>query len=120
VERLKVVPAGESRPLYSDLRNGTARELIEAKGSVTRDDLRQAVGQLLDYGRFIETGSRAVLVPSRPRPDLIGYLQSVGIAVIYPSEQSSGASRTRRRLVIIRGGAVGSNVVRNHVDAWGS
>jgi hypothetical protein len=30
VEWLKVVPAGESRPLYSDLWNGATSELIEA------------------------------------------------------------------------------------------
>jgi hypothetical protein len=63
VSRLRVVPPGESRPLYSDLWDETDRELIEAKGSVTRDKLREAVGQLLDYGRFADANSHAVLVP---------------------------------------------------------
>jgi hypothetical protein len=47
VTRLRVVPAGEVAPLYSDLWDETALDLIEAKGNVTRDAIRHAVGQLL-------------------------------------------------------------------------
>ncbi|MEJ3750040.1 restriction endonuclease [Actinomycetes bacterium KLBMP 9797] len=84
VSRLRVVPPGEGAPLYSDLWDQTSRELIEAKASVTRDQVRQAVGQLLDYGRFAKADKRSLLVPSRPRPDLLAYLRTVGIDVIYP------------------------------------
>lgn len=84
VDRLRVVPPGEGAPLYSDLWDETASELIEAKGSVTRDQLRQAVGQLLDYGRFAQAETHSVLVPSRPREDLIAYLHAVGVDIIYP------------------------------------
>lgn len=84
MSRLRVVPPGEGAPLYSDLWDETASDLIEAKASVNRDQLRQAVGQLLDYGRFAQAKTRSVLVPSRPREDLIAYLRSVGIGVIYP------------------------------------
>lgn len=56
---------------------------IEAKGSVERDYLRQAVGQLLDYGRFACAVTHAVLLPSRPRPDLLRYLSVANLAVIY-------------------------------------
>lgn len=66
VGRLRIVPPGETRPLYSDLWDETASELIEAKSTVTRDQLRLAVGQLLDYGRFVDAKCRSVLVPSRP------------------------------------------------------
>lgn len=86
VNRLRVVPPGESRPLYSDLWDETTAELIEAKGTVTRDSLRTAVGQLFDYGRFANATTLAVLVPSRPRPDLIAYLHHAGIHVIYPDQ----------------------------------
>ncbi|MEV1295421.1 hypothetical protein [Pseudonocardia sp. NPDC049635] len=84
VSRLRVVPAGESRPLYSDLWDETTSELVEAKGTVTRDALRQAVGQLFDYGRFVDATTRAVLVPSRPREDLIAYLTAAKVSVIFP------------------------------------
>jgi hypothetical protein len=82
VSRLCVIPPGESRPLYSDLWNQSTRELVEAKGTVNRDNLRQAVGQLLDYGKFADAKSRAVVVPSRPRPDLLAYLAAAGVSVI--------------------------------------
>ena len=85
VTRLRVIPAGEAAPLYSDLSDETDAELIEAKASVTRDQIRHAVGQLLDYGRFVEARARTVLVPSRPRDDLMAYLRSVGIGVVYPN-----------------------------------
>lgn len=52
VGRLRIVPPGESSPLYIDLWNQTNADLIEAKSTVTWDQMRQAVGQLPDYGRF--------------------------------------------------------------------
>ena len=85
VSRLRVVPPGESYPLYSDLWDETALELIEAKGTATRDQLRAAVGQLLDYGRFVDAKHRSVLLPSRPRADLLAYLHAVGVDAIYPN-----------------------------------
>jgi hypothetical protein len=88
VSRLRVVPAGEGSPLYSDLWDETSLELVEAKGNVTRDAIRLAVGQLLDYGRFVKANARTVLVPSRPRDDLVEYLVSAGIAVVYPDGDS--------------------------------
>ncbi|MDG4832978.1 hypothetical protein O7627_27270 [Solwaraspora sp. WMMD1047] len=84
VSRLRVVPAGEGAPLYSDLWDDTTGELVEAKGNVTRDQLRHAVGQLFDYGRFVDAKTRTILVPSCPRPDLLAYTRSVGIDVVYP------------------------------------
>ncbi|MPZ60678.1 MAG: restriction endonuclease [Propionibacteriales bacterium] len=84
VGRLRVVPPGESAPLYSDLWDETTRTLIEAKGGVTREQIRSAVGQLLDYGRFVENKALAVLVPSEPRADLIAYLSKLNIRLVYP------------------------------------
>lgn len=88
VGRLCVVPPGESAPLYSDLWDVTAKELIEAKGGVTRNEMRFAVGQLLDYGRFADALTKAVLVPSRPRDDILDYLAAAGVAVVYPTENN--------------------------------
>jgi hypothetical protein len=84
VSRLKVVPAGEGAPIYSDLWDETALDLIEAKGTVTRDAIRLAVGQLFDYGRFVDAKTRTVLLPSRPRDDLLSYLSSANIDAVYP------------------------------------
>jgi hypothetical protein len=90
VSRLRVVPPGESRPLFSDLWDETTRELVEAKGSVARDRLREAVGQLVDYGRFADAKTHAVLVPERPRTDLLAFLAAAGVAVVFPEGKGWG------------------------------
>lgn len=84
VGRIKVIPEGERSPLFSDLWDSTSGDLIEAKGVATRESIRMAVGQLLDYGRFIEHNRKVVLLPSRPRPDLIDYLHTLDIDIVYP------------------------------------
>lgn len=84
VSRLRVVPAGETAPLYSDLWDETELDLVEAKGIGTRNELRNAIGQLLDYGRFVEHKRKTVLLPSKPRPDLMAYLHACGVAAAYP------------------------------------
>jgi len=83
VKRVKVVPPDESAPLYTDLWDETTEDLIEAKGSVAREQIRMAVGQLFDYGRFVPAKTKTLLVPSRPRRDLLDYLASVDVRVVY-------------------------------------
>ena len=83
--RLKIVPPGEAKPLFCDLRDASANTLVEAKGSVSREAIRMAIGQLADYRRFTGTDARlGVLVPEAPRPDLLALLESQGIAAIWP------------------------------------
>lgn len=84
VSRLQVVPAGESRPLYSDLWDETAQDLIEAKGAVTREHVRMAVGQLIDYGRFATAKTRTLLLPSKPRADLLDLVRTADISTVFP------------------------------------
>lgn len=45
---------------------------------------RLVPGQLLDYGRFVDARRKTVLLPSRPRPDLLSYLNGMNIATAYP------------------------------------
>lgn len=84
VSRHRILPAGETRPLLTDLFVPDIGLLVEAKGSVTRENVRMAIGQLADYGRFLDTRHQAILVPSRPRQDLTDLVASVGQAVIWP------------------------------------
>lgn len=82
--RLKIVPPGEAKPLFCDLIDRSTNTLVEAKGTVERGSIRMAVGQLLDYSRFVEPAPRlAVLLPSLPRADLSEYLKSAGVDVIW-------------------------------------
>lgn len=87
MRRLKIKPVGEVLPLYTDLFDPETRLLIEAKGVVTRDAIRMAVGQLLDYRRFVNQPYKlAVLLPETPRSDLLEYLRSNSVIVIAPKD----------------------------------
>jgi hypothetical protein len=84
VVRLKIVPPGEAKPIFCDLFDETAGVLVEAKGSVTRDAIRMAIGQLADYSRFVPPSSRrAVLLPEAPRRDLADLVEAAGVATIW-------------------------------------
>jgi len=84
--RLKIVPEGENRPMFCDIYDKTAGVLIEAKGTVAREALRMAIGQLMDYRRFTPSGTQlAVLVPEQPRADLLALLESVDVRAIWPA-----------------------------------
>jgi hypothetical protein len=94
--RLKIVVPGEPKPLFTDLYDVTAGTLIEAKGSVRRESIRMAVGQLADYQRHVshDLNELAILLPSEPRPDLLDLLDSQDITAIWP-EGKSGFTKTR-------------------------
>ncbi|MER7536342.1 restriction endonuclease [Streptomyces sp. NPDC097704] len=94
IARQRIVPPGELKPLYTDIFDRTAGVLVEAKGSVTREAVRMALGQLMDYRRHITPRPRlALLVPVRPREDLIDLCRDMDIAVIWPTgDDFSGSS----------------------------
>jgi hypothetical protein len=84
IVRLAIRPDQERRPLYCDLFNKTDHELIEAKGTVSREAIRLGLGQLLDYRRFVTpTPHMVLLVPMRPRPDLLELLHQYVIKVVW-------------------------------------
>jgi hypothetical protein len=84
VSRLKIVPPGEAKPLFAGLIDRTTNTLFEAKGTVERGSIRMAVGQLLDYSRFVQPAPRlAVLLPSEPREDLRELLKSAGVEIVW-------------------------------------
>ncbi|MDP9409168.1 MAG: restriction endonuclease [Actinomycetota bacterium] len=85
VHRHKITPPGEQKPLFTDLYDVDRGELLEAKGTTTREAIRMAVGQLLDYRRFLPQDTKlALLVPDAVRQDLLSYCHSYGIGVIWP------------------------------------
>lgn len=84
VVRLRYGPAGETDGIYCDLYDKTRSNLIEAKATATRFAMRMAVGQLLDYRRYMAASPNlAVLAPARPSADLEALLGSVGIAAVW-------------------------------------
>jgi hypothetical protein len=86
--RNSILLPDQSSPLLTDIFNVTTHELIEAKGTTTRNDIRAAIGQLFDYRRRVDHTSLAALVPVRPAEDLVELLTSLGISCIY--ERSNG------------------------------
>jgi hypothetical protein len=76
------LPAGTA--IRTDLFNVSRHQLVEAKDNVSRQKIRMALGQLLDYRRFIDPPpDSAVLVPSKPGDELIELLARYGISVIW-------------------------------------
>ena len=63
------------------------RILIEAKSSVSREHIRMAVGQLLDYGfqirKTLGKARMALLLPRKPDPSSINWLAELNIGVIW-------------------------------------
>jgi hypothetical protein len=86
-KRFRIVPRGEAKPIFSDLYCKENNQLIEAKGSVSRDAIRMAIGQLFDYRRFApaKTGL-TILLPECPRPDLVQLIESAGVSMIHEKD----------------------------------
>jgi len=82
--RLQLWPKGEPAPFLSDLYDVTTNTLIEAKSSIARPAFRMAIGQLADYARLVKPAPRrAILLPEKPRLDLIKLAHSQGVGVIW-------------------------------------
>jgi hypothetical protein len=88
VRRNEIIPPGETRPLYTDVYVKELHILVEAKGSIDRNAIRMAIGQLLDYKRFIVEASVrcAVLLPELPRPDLLQLLAYADVLLYIPDK----------------------------------
>lgn len=87
VGRNIITPPGESKPLYSDLYDHEAQELVEAKGSSSRESVRMALGQILDYSRRVDHRSKALLLPTEPRSDLIALLLQYDVSCIWQTTE---------------------------------
>jgi hypothetical protein len=85
--RLQILPPGEIKPILSDLYVAETGLLVEAKGSVDRFAIRMAIGQLADYRRFVKAPRCAILVPAKPRADLVALIQHAGISLYWEDEK---------------------------------
>jgi len=86
--RLEIRIEGQSGRLYTDTWVNDDRELFEVKGDATRNDVRMAVAQLLDYRRHIDPPpSRAtVVLPLHPGADLAELIASCGLELAIMTE----------------------------------
>lgn len=98
--RHQMHPKGESKPLFSDIYDKARNNLLEAKGSVSRESIRMSIGQLADYSRFLDPKPKlGVLVPSRPRSDLESLLLSQGIYTVWQTEDGQFADNASGVLI---------------------
>lgn len=75
--------------LYMPTESG-GHALIEAKSSVSRRHVREAVGQLLDYAPHCpDVTEMAILLPERPDHQTIDYAHRYGIDIIYRTPAGS-------------------------------
>jgi hypothetical protein len=91
VQRLQILPAGEVKPIFSDLYVPEIPLVVEAKGTVERGSIRMALGQLLDYRRFVDQVRCAILVPYEPRPDIVELVRSVGVELYWQGNSGFNA-----------------------------
>jgi hypothetical protein len=96
VERYRITtPAGV---LYTDVADTSNAVLYEAKADADRVSVRLALGQLLDYGRYVQGTELAVLLPGMPSADLIELLKNylIGCVVESGPGQFTDATGLRR------------------------
>ncbi|MCL6738382.1 hypothetical protein [Streptomyces neyagawaensis] len=86
---------GLTSTLKTDLYDATEHVLYEAKGSSAREEVRMALGQILDYSRYVRTEDhpgppkRVILLPAAPDLDMFDLCMSLGVDIVYRSENGS-------------------------------
>ncbi len=80
------------RALQCDAYEEDRRNLIEAKSSARREHIRMAVGQVLDYAfqgrKKFGAAHKAILLPSEPSSEIVDWLDSLEIKVIWRDKKA--------------------------------
>ena len=88
---------GLSSTLRTDLYDATAHILYEVKGASAREDVRMALGKLLDYSRYVSTEARpetpqqVILLPTAPDADLYDLCARYNVGIVHRSENGNFA-----------------------------
>ena len=92
VERQKI-PTAAGHLMFTDIYVRETRDLIEAKSSISREHIRLALGQILDYARYVDHTTLAVLTPSQPADEMIALLIANGVGCIWEAGKDKFESR---------------------------
>jgi hypothetical protein len=95
IVRNKIRPKDSSAYLYSDIWIEDRHHLIEAKSATDRELIRYAIGQLIDYGRYLKKENisiqgRGILLPERPNEDLMELIEEAKLACIWEDNSIVG------------------------------
>lgn len=85
VMRQKITTAA-GELLLTDLYDISTGTLIEVKSSTDRPTLRMALGQILDYARYVEHEALTILVPEAPLEEMIEMLKEHGVGISWPED----------------------------------
>ncbi len=100
IVRKAITVSGQPGTLYTDLYDATTHNLVEVKSSADRNTIRLALGQILDYARYIKPRTCTILLPRRPAPDLIDLLHSYAVQTVWLTDdhrfEHSGAGTAGR------------------------
>jgi len=81
------LPTARHEKLQCDGFEKERRNLIEAKSSISREHIRMAVGQLLDYAFHIKKKfgkpNMGILLPEEPDPNSVDWLQPLKISLVW-------------------------------------
>lgn len=85
LKRWKLRPPGHLGFLFTDLYDCVERELFEVKATNTREAMRTALGQLLDYRLWIDPAPvrNTVVISGRPPAGMVRVLDAVGVGLVY-------------------------------------
>ncbi|MBB1242495.1 hypothetical protein GL263_02755 [Streptomyces durbertensis] len=84
VARQLIQIPGEPRPHRTDLYDTSTNRLIEAKGTLHREAVRLAIGQLFDYRRFLSPEpALGLLLPAKPSADILELCRALGVKIIW-------------------------------------
>ncbi|MER7174007.1 restriction endonuclease [Streptomyces mesophilus] len=93
--RKKITLADERTVLRTDVYVAQENFLIEAKGTVTREAIRTAIGQLFDYQRYIHPRpTLGLLLPDQPRTDMLDLCAALSITAIWADGESFQEHKT--------------------------
>ncbi|MFC4008603.1 hypothetical protein ACFOY2_15335 [Nonomuraea purpurea] len=86
--RFELKVRGLAAPMLTDLYDTTAHVLYELKGNIGRNAVRMAIGQLMDYRRYVNppAPALAILLPEEPHDDIKALLNDLGIALVYSAD----------------------------------
>ena len=79
-------------PFLTDVYVKELNLLIEAKGSSDRGAFRMAIGQLIDFRRFMKKPRCAILLPLKPDHDILQLAKAENIGVIWSTDNDFRAT----------------------------